>query len=90
MNLRVRMVAAAEPYSPPRSKRSRGGATDPDYALRQVYFDGRFVPTRLYRREALNSCGTIQGPALITEYSSATVLPPWLQRTGGRVWQSAD
>jgi len=44
--------------------------------VRDVYFDGKFVPSRLYRRERLKPGDQIQGPAMITEYTSATVLPP--------------
>jgi N-methylhydantoinase A len=46
------------------------------YAQREVYFDGRFVPTQLYRRDRLAAGDKISGPAMITEYTAATVLPP--------------
>jgi N-methylhydantoinase A/oxoprolinase/acetone carboxylase beta subunit len=32
--------------------------------------------TPVYERQALRSGDAIQGPAIITEYSSATLLPP--------------
>jgi N-methylhydantoinase A len=41
-----------------------------------MFFEGAFVPSRLYRREALVPGDTILGPAMITEYTSATLLPP--------------
>jgi N-methylhydantoinase A len=44
--------------------------------VRDVYFDGKFLPARLYRRDQLKPGDTIRGPAMITEYTSATVLPP--------------
>jgi len=34
------------------------------------------MPTRLYRRDGLRSGDAIVGPAMITEYTSATALPP--------------
>jgi N-methylhydantoinase A len=34
------------------------------------------MPTRHYRREGLVPGDLIDGPAMITEYTSATVLPP--------------
>ena len=37
---------------------------------------GSFCATRLYRREALRPGDAFDGPAMITEYTSATALPP--------------
>jgi N-methylhydantoinase A len=75
VNLRLRMAAAGEPYSPPQQHPVPGDGAAAFYAMRDVYFDGCFVPTRLYRRDALAAGDTIHGPAMITEYTSATVLP---------------
>jgi N-methylhydantoinase A len=75
VNLRLRMTAVAEPYTPPYRQPSRNaGAVS--HAEKDVYFDGKFVRSRLYRREELVSGVVIQGPAMITEYTSATLLPP--------------
>jgi N-methylhydantoinase A len=76
VNLRLRMTAAGEPYSPISREPVPGDGSAARYAVRQVYFDGRFVATPLYQRDRLASGDNIQGPALITEYTSATVLPP--------------
>ena len=78
VNLRLRMVAAGEPYSPSPAKRGPvpGDGSAASHATRDVYFSGRFTPTRLYRRDALVSGDAIHGPAMITEYTSATLLPP--------------
>jgi N-methylhydantoinase A len=76
VNLRLRMVAAGEPYSPPRRELVAGNGAAACYAERPVYFDGRPQPTRFYRREQLVPGDTIPGPAMITEYTSATLLPP--------------
>jgi N-methylhydantoinase A len=76
VNLRLRMIAAGEPYSPIRQESAVGDGSTACYATRPVYFDGTFIPARLYRRNGLKSGDTIQGPAMITEYTSATVLPP--------------
>jgi N-methylhydantoinase A len=46
------------------------------YAERPIYFEGQFVSSRFYHRERLAPGDVIEGPALITEYTSATVLPP--------------
>ena len=76
VNLRLRMIVAGEPYSPARREPVPGDGKTARYAVRQVYFDGKFIATHLYRRDALTPGDRIQGPAMITEYTSATVLPP--------------
>ena len=54
-------------------------------ALRQerpawFFVDGelREVPTRFYAREALRAGNRIEGPAVIIQYDSTTVVPPGL------------
>ena len=46
------------------------------YDERAVWFDGRFVSTRLYKRDGLRPGDAFAGPAMVTEYTAATVLPP--------------
>ena len=43
---------------------------------RPVYFAGRKIATRIYDREALPAGRTWSGPAILTEYSATTVVPP--------------
>ena len=43
---------------------------------RPVYFDGTFHQTPIYNRDLLHPGDTFAGPAIISEYSSATILPP--------------
>ena len=76
VNVRVRIVAAAEPYSPPYRAPVPGDGAPALYAARNIVFAGRFVKSSLYRRERLSPGDLIHGPAMITEYTSATVLPP--------------
>jgi N-methylhydantoinase A len=76
VNLRLRMVAAAEPWVPMRREVVPGDGSAACYAERPIFFDGAFLPSRLYHRERLNPGDAIRGPAMITEYTSATVLPP--------------
>jgi N-methylhydantoinase A len=76
VNLRLRMTASTEPYLPTNTTPVPGDGSAALYASRPVYFDGQFVPARLYRRESLKCGDRIDGPALVTEYTSATVLPP--------------
>jgi N-methylhydantoinase A len=76
VNLRLRMITAAEPYAPVRRELAHGDGSAARVADREVFFDGKFLATRLYRRERLVPGDRIEGPAMITEYTSATVLPP--------------
>lgn len=76
VNLRLRMVAAAEPYVPVQHAPRPGDGSAACYATRPIYFDGQFVPARLYRRDALVPGDILEGPAMITEYTAATILPP--------------
>jgi N-methylhydantoinase A len=64
---------------PPQRKIGPGQKAPPATAFggkRQVFFDGRFRSTRLFRRDALLAGNRITGPALIEEYASTTVLKP--------------
>jgi N-methylhydantoinase A len=76
VNLRVRMVAAGEPYSPKRQETASGDGSAACYAEREVFFDGCFVKSRFYSRDGMRPGDVVRGPAMITEYTAATVLPP--------------
>lgn len=76
VNLRLRMTRLAEPYTPPRREPVPGDERAALYAERQIYFDGASLPSCIYRREGLSPGDVIDGPAMITEYTSATLLPP--------------
>jgi N-methylhydantoinase A len=41
-----------------------------------VLFDGKKLKTRIYSREDLQPDKTYAGPAILTEYSATTVIPP--------------
>jgi N-methylhydantoinase A len=76
VNLRVRMIAASEPYEPERQAPVAGDGSAARTAEREVWFEGGWRPTRFYRRELLQPGDAITGPAMITEYTAATLLPP--------------
>jgi len=57
-----------------RSGRAKLGSPSPLKA--SVLFDGKKLPTKIYSRDELNSGKTYLGPAIITEYSATTVIPP--------------
>jgi N-methylhydantoinase A len=75
VNVRLRMIAAGETYAPAQNVLVPGDGGAACYGEHEIFFDGEFVSSRLYRREALRPGDTIHGPAMITEYTSATVLP---------------
>ena len=76
VNLRLRMTAASEPWSPAKHDTIPGDGSAACYATRDVFFQGKSVASRLYRRDGLNPGDSIDGPALVTEYTAATVLLP--------------
>jgi len=76
VNLRLRMVAAAESYMPAYREPVPGDGRAAYYAERPVHFGSTSMPARHYRREGLTPGALVRGPAIITEYTSATVLPP--------------
>jgi len=76
VNVRVRMIAASEPYEPERRTAAVGDGSAAWSAQREVWFEGGWRPTRLYKRELLATGDEIAGPAMITEYTAATLVPP--------------
>jgi N-methylhydantoinase A len=64
---------------PPQRKLARGQKAPAKAAFggkRNVYYAGKWHATPTYRREALAAGNRINGPALIEEYASTTVLMP--------------
>ncbi len=76
VNVRVRMIAASEPYEPERRAVVAGDGRAAQTGERDVWFEGGWRPTRFYKRELLQPGDSITGPAMITEYTAATLVPP--------------
>ena len=76
VNVRVRTVSPAEPFEQAMEPLHDGDGEQAVTGSRQVYFDGGFVKTKVYDRALLRPGDTFGGPAIISEYSSATILPP--------------
>ena len=76
VNVRVRMVNATEAFEPATEALREGDGSHARIGARPVYFDGNFQETRIYDRDLLLPGDAFAGPAIISEYSSATVLPP--------------
>jgi len=76
VNVRVRTVSSAEPFEQSMEPLHSGDGEQAVIGSRQVYFDGAFVKTSIYERGLLRPGDTFAGPAIVSEYSSATILPP--------------
>lgn len=76
VNVRVRMVAPAPAFEQPREPLREGDGRQAVRGTRRVIFTGDAMETRVYERERLHPGDTFAGPAIVSEYSSATVLPP--------------
>jgi N-methylhydantoinase A len=76
VNVRLRMTAAGARYEPPRRDLVAGDGSAACYAEREVFFGARWLPTRVYRRDGLVPGDVVCGPAMIAEYTSATILHP--------------
>jgi N-methylhydantoinase A len=85
VSLRLRAAGVTQK---PRIKRQRHGTPNRVAAshIERVYLDERAVQVPVYARDDLNFGTRLEGPAIITEYSSTTLIPrrcrvevdPWL------------
>ena len=76
VNLRLSAIGETEK---PISKKSSLSNSDPSEARikkGQVVFDGENCPTEFYSRESLKPGNRVKGPAVITEFSATTIVPP--------------
>ncbi|MGH9431924.1 MAG: hydantoinase/oxoprolinase family protein, partial [Terriglobia bacterium] len=76
VSLRVRLMIRTPK---PRLRAQRMGRTDATPAVtsqKSLWFDGKPTRSPVYARHLLRSGMRIRGPAVITEYSSTTVIPP--------------
>lgn len=79
VNLRLRMIAPAPPYTPHKDNLVPDDGSSACYAERPIWFDNKAVPSKIYARKSLAPGAQIHGPAMITEYTSATIIPPGCQ-----------
>lgn len=76
VNVRVRVVVRAERYEPRREEMREGDGAQALRGEKLMYFDGEWVRGRVFDRERLRAGDVVVGPALVAEYTSATVVPP--------------
>lgn len=76
VSLRVRLMIPT-PKPPVRAHRpAKCAASSTQTGQRMVWFGGKPTRSRVYDRRLLRAAMRISGPAIITEYSSTTVVPP--------------
>lgn len=76
VNIRVRFTAFAKPCKLPRQKSVPGNGTQAQIRTMTTWFDGRPRSTQVYARSLLHAGDCFVGPAIVTEYSTTTVVPP--------------
>jgi N-methylhydantoinase A len=76
VTVRIRKIAKAPPFEQAAFEPRTGDGTHAIADIRSVWFDGEPKQTRIFRREELRPGDSFTGPAIVTEYTSATVVPP--------------
>ncbi|MGA8939415.1 MAG: hydantoinase/oxoprolinase family protein [Acidobacteriaceae bacterium] len=76
VNVRVRVSVRSERYAPRREELRAGDGAAALRGEKRMYFDGDWVRAQVFERERLRAGDVVVGPALIAEYTSATVVPP--------------
>ena len=76
----LRVVASADVESLRLPDLPKGGRTDPAearlYVRETIFDDGSAVPTPRYQRSKLLNGDIVNGPALVVQHNSTTLLPP--------------
>ncbi len=81
VNVRVRLSGATPKPELARQRSAGPNARSAVTSLRRTLFAGRSRETPVYEREKLRAGNRFAGPAIVTEYSATTVVPPgWRAR----------
>jgi N-methylhydantoinase A len=75
VTVRVRMTARTKAVDLPVSLVQEGDGSQAVVTSRLISFDGEWLESKVYDRDALQAGDRFMGPALITEYSATTVVP---------------
>jgi N-methylhydantoinase A len=76
VNLRLRLRKPHDEIAFPEQTPHDGDGAQAACGEQQVYFDSGWHRTSIYNRDLLHPGDRINGPALIAEYTSTTVVPP--------------
>jgi N-methylhydantoinase A len=82
VNIRMRLIGRTPKFKLPRLDSARANPQAAVIAKSPVQFAGRRRPTPVYDRARLRAGNRLSGPAVVTEYSATTFVPP---RWSGRV-----
>lgn len=81
----LRVVASADVDQLTLSRLPHGGRDNPSdalmYTLDTIFDDGRPKPTPRYERTKLGQNDRIEGPAIVTQHNSTTIVPPGYRAT---------
>ncbi len=81
VNLRVTGYGVVAKPRLPRYASGTASLAEAVREVRPVYFDGRFAPCPVYRRERLPEAAALAGPAIVEEFGATTVVfPGWRAR----------
>jgi N-methylhydantoinase A len=81
VNIRARFTGSVPKPGLPKWKRGGAGAADAVVARSSVLVSGRKFSTAVYDRARLRAGNRLAGPAIVTEYSATTMIPPlWAGR----------
>jgi len=76
VNVRARFIGASPKVEWPRQRLGKADCRAAMIETRASYFGGRQHRTRVYSREKLRPGNRFRGPAIVSEYSATTVVPP--------------
>ena len=69
-------VAVVVPSKRPVFTQRPNSPTSKSVRLRRVFFGQEFVDANVIRRDSLQAGDEVEGPAVLEEYDSTTVIPP--------------
>lgn len=76
VNLRIRLTAVTAPLELPSRPVRQGDGQQALQKRRRIFFENQWLESSVYSRDLLLPGDEFPGPALITEYSATTILPP--------------
>ena len=74
VNIAIRLIAKTPKPSRPRSRSHRRDARPAIVSQGKVYFHGKWTASPMYARSQLQAGNQFSGPAIVTDYSSTTVV----------------
>lgn len=76
VTVRVRFVVPSDPIAVRQQSSRPGDGSAAILRTRSIYFNSEWIEAPVYDRDRLVAGDRFPGPALVTEYSATTVLPP--------------